>query len=62
MGWTNSDVLCPLQDAESIRKNDIQKAVKAAGIEWVDTAYHRVIKAIARNVGGNWTLQNGDLD
>jgi hypothetical protein len=46
---------------DSVRKSDVQKAVKAAGIDWVDTAYNRVMKAIGRNAGGAWTLQEGDL-
>jgi hypothetical protein len=49
------------QGAESIRKSDVQKAVKAAGVDWVDTAYNRVMKAIGKNAGGAWTLQEGDI-
>ena len=49
------------QGAESIRKSNVQKAVKAAGVDWVDTAYNRVMKAIGKNAGGAWTLQEGDI-
>lgn len=49
------------QGAESVRKSDVQKAVKAAGVDWVDTAYNRVMKAIGKNAGGAWTLQEGDI-
>lgn len=50
------------QAAETIRKSDVQKAVKAADMEWADTAYNRVMKALGRNAGGSWMLQDGELD
>ena len=49
------------QGGELVRKSDVQKAVKAAGVDWVDTAYNRVMKAIGKNAGGAWTLQEGDI-
>lgn len=51
-----------LQDPEPIKRADVQKAAKAAGIEWVDSSYHRVMKAVGKNNNNTWTLQDGDMD
>ena len=52
-GWGDQD------DKESIRA--IRHAVAGRGINWVDTAYQRVMKDLCVNSGNSWTLKSGDI-